>query len=507
MKIWPQTCSDALHEECGIFAIYGHKEAAALTALGLHALQHRGQEATGIVTLDHRRFHQYRNQGRVADNFSDENVIAKLIGTAAIGHNRYATTGESSLRNVQPLFAEFSNDTAADGTPQGAAIAHNGNLTNFAELHRQLQNNGALFHSTSDTEIILHLMALSRAQGMVARLSDALHQIEGAWSLVMLSEQGLIGVRDPHGIRPLILGRLEDAWILASESCALDIVGGKFVREIEAGEMVVINQDGVTAQRVLPSESPRFCIFEKVYFARPDSMMGQGAHRDSAYQSRKRIGHELAREAWIDADCVIPVPDSGVPAALGYAEQSGIKFELGIIRNHYVGRTFIEPTDGIRHLGVRLKHNANPDVIQGKRVILVDDSIVRGTTMTKIVEMVRNAGAKSVHLRIASPAILHPCFYGVDTPNKNGLLAARYDLNLAEMAKFLTCDSLAYISITGLHQAVGEARDASGHIMPNGGYCDACFTGKYPHLEQRGRGHSERVPRPDATPVVLAGQQ
>ena len=485
MSIWPQLSDSGLHEECGIFAIYGHKEAAALTALGLHALQHRGQEATGIVSLERGKFYQYRNQGRVADNFSDENVIAKLPGDAALGHNRYATTGETSLHNVQPLFAEF--------TFGGVALAHNGNLTNFAELRTELQRRGALFQSTSDTEIILHLMALAKdvrgADGIITRLSDALQQIEGAWSLAMLSNQGLMGIRDPNGIRPLILGQLDEAWILSSETCALDIVGAKFVREIAAGEMVVINQQGVSTRRVLPAESQRFCIFEKVYFARPDSIMSGG----SAYQSRKRIGQELAREAGVHADCVIPVPDSGVPAALGYAEQSGIKFELGIIRNHYVGRTFIEPTDGIRHLGVRLKHNANPDVIRGKHVVLVDDSIVRGTTMTKIVEMVRNAGAKSVHLRIASPAILFPCFYGVDTPDKNGLLAAQYHLDLAAMAKFLACDSLAYISIEGLHKAVGAMQAADGSDQINGGYCDACFTGNYPHLEKKACNPTEQM--------------
>ena len=475
MVNFPQMGDGELHEECGIFAIYGNKAASALTALGLHALQHRGQEATGIVSLDGGQFHQYRNMGRVSDNFSDENVIANLPGDAALGHNRYATTGETSLRNVQPLFAEFNFG--------GAALAHNGNLTNFNELRRQLQNKGALFHSTSDTEIILHLLALSKAETVSGRICDALHQIEGGWSLAMLTREGLIGVRDPHGIRPLILGALEDSWILASETCALDIVGAKFTREIDPGEMVIITENGVASRQVLPSESPRFCIFEKVYFARPDSIMNGG----SGYQSRKRIGQELARESFVAADCVIPVPDSGVPAALGYAEQAGIRFELGIIRNHYVGRTFIEPTDGIRHLGVRLKHNANPDVIRGKNVVLVDDSIVRGTTMTKIVEMVRNAGAKSVHLRIASPAMLYPCFYGVDTPDINGLLAAQYKMDLPAMAAFLACDSLAYISIAGLHKAVGAMTNKDGKPLVNGGYCDACFTGNYPHLEQRDR--------------------
>jgi amidophosphoribosyltransferase len=453
---------DKLHDECGVFGIYGHVEAAAHTALGLHALQHRGQEATGIVAYDGEHFNAHRGLGHVGDNFSSSAVIARLKGHAAVGHVRYATTGDTLLRNVQPLFADFAFG--------GFALAHNGNLTNNHVIREQLQERGSLFQSTTDTEIVVHLIATSTKHSVVDRMVDALRQIEGAYSFVALTNESVIGVRDPFGVRPLILGKLGDAWILASETCALDIIGADFVRDIAPGELVVINRDGITSLRPFPAVKRRFCIFEYIYFARPDSMV-EGT---SVYEARKRIGAELARESHVAADVVIPVPDSGVPAAIGYANEAHIPFELGIIRNHYVGRTFIEPADHIRHLGVKLKHNTNRAEITGKRVILVDDSIVRGTTSVKIVEMVRAAGAAEVHMRIASPPTTHSCYYGVDTPERDKLLAARYDV--AAMAKHIGVDSLAFLSIDGLYRAMGEP----GRTTETPQFCDACFTGDYP---------------------------
>jgi amidophosphoribosyltransferase len=453
---------DKLHEECGVFGIYGHIEAAAHTALGLHALQHRGQEAAGIVAFDGAHFNAHRGLGHVGENFSSGTVIARLKGHAAVGHNRYATTGDTLLRNVQPLFADFAFG--------GFALAHNGNLTNNHLIREQLQERGSLFQSTTDTEIVVHLIATSGKHSVIDRMVDALRQIEGAYSFVALTNDSVIGVRDPYGVRPLILGRLGDAWILASETCALDIIGADFVRDIAPGELVVINKDGVTSLRPFPPVKRRFCIFEYIYFARPDSVV-EGT---SVYEARKRIGAELARESHIDADVVIPVPDSGVPAAIGYANEARIPFELGIIRNHYVGRTFIEPADHIRHLGVKLKHNTNRAYIEGKRVILVDDSIVRGTTSVKIVEMVRAAGAREVHMRIASPPTTHSCYYGVDTPERDKLLASRYDV--AAMAKHIGVDSLAFVTIDGLYRAMGEPGRRSDAPQ----FCDACVTGDYP---------------------------
>ncbi|MBM3566091.1 MAG: amidophosphoribosyltransferase, partial [Alphaproteobacteria bacterium] len=390
-------------EECGLFGVYGHADCAAHAALGLHALQHRGQEAAGIVSYDGSHFHSHRALGLVGDNFDSEAVIRRLKGTMAIGHVRYATTGDTVLRNVQPLFADFAFG--------GLAIAHNGNLTNAYALRQALTKRGCIFQSTTDTETIVHLIAISEQTRVVDRMVDALRQVEGAYSLVALTRAKLIGVRDPHGIRPLVLGRLGDAYILASETCALDIIGATYSRDVEPSEVVVIDKDGLHSYKPFAKAPQRFCIFEYVYFARPDSVI-EGRN---VYESRKRIGRELARESHVPADVVVPVPDSGVPAAIGYAEQSRVPFELGIIRNHYVGRTFIEPTDQIRHLGVRLKHNANAAYLKGKRVVLVDDSIVRGTTSLKIVEMVRNAGASEVHMRVSSPPTTHPCFYGIDT--------------------------------------------------------------------------------------------
>ncbi len=456
---------DHPHEECGVIGVWNVADAAALTALGLHALQHRGQEATGIVTFDGARFHSHRGLGLVGDNFSDARVIARLPGTRAIGHNRYATTGETILRNVQPLFADFEFG--------GLAVGHNGNLTNAQALRRALVRRGCLFQSTTDSEVFIHLIAISLYSSITDRLIDALKQVSGAYSLVALSDQALYGVRDPLGVRPLILGRIgggPGGWVLASETCALEIVGAEFVRDIEPGEIVVINDAGVHSIKPFSRQNSRFCVFEYIYFARPDSVMDGMA----VYEARKRIGAELARESRVPADVIVPVPDSGVPAAMGYALESGIEFELGIIRNHYIGRTFIEPTDQIRNLGVKLKHSANRGVLAGKRVVLVDDSIVRGTTSRKIVEMVRAAGAAEVHMRISSPPTTHSCFYGIDTPERDQLLAAHHDL--AQMTELIGADSLAFISLDGLYRALGKP----GRDPASPAYCDACFTGSYP---------------------------
>ncbi len=453
---------DKLHEECGIFGMYGTPDAAANTVLGLHALQHRGQEAAGIVAFNEGRFNSHRALGHVAPNFSSEKVIRELPGDSAIGHVRYSTSGGTLLRNVQPIYADLELG--------GIALAHNGNLTNARQIRDDLVAKGSIFQSTMDTEVITHLVALSRKTTVVDRIVDALKQVEGAYALVALTPKKLIGVRDPWGVRPLVLGNLKGAPILASETCALDILGADFVRDVEPGELIVIDAEGIHSHHPFAKVQRRFCIFEYIYFARPDSQV-EGL---SVYESRKRIGAELARENPVDADVVIPVPDSGVPAAIGYAAESGIPFELGIIRNHYVGRTFIEPTDQIRHLGVKLKHNANRAYIKGKRVILVDDSIVRGTTSTKIVEMVREAGAREVHMRIASPPTTHSCFYGVDTPERSKLLAATHSVE--EMAKFIKADSLAFLTMEGLYRAMGKpTRDAAKPA-----FCDACFSGDYP---------------------------
>ena len=453
---------DRLHEECGVFGVFGHDEAAALTALGLHALQHRGQEAAGIISFDGEQFHDHRALGLIGDNFNSEDVIKQLRGSLAVGHTRYSTSGETVLRNVQPLFADFQFG--------GLAIAHNGNLTNAYRIRRDLVRRGCIFQSTSDTEIIIHLIAISLGHRVVDRVTDALRQVDGAYSLVCITQKKLIGLRDPYGVRPLVLGRLEGAYILASETCALDIIGATFERDVEPGELIVIDKDGLQSIKPFPQAPNRFCIFEYIYFARPDSVM----EGKNVYEVRKQIGIELAREKPVDADVVVPVPDSGVPAAIGYAQESGIPFELGIIRNHYVGRTFIEPSDNIRNLGVKLKHNANMAYLAGKRVVLIDDSVVRGTTSVKIVEMVRAAGAKEVHMRISSPPVTDSCFYGIDTPSKDELLASTHDLEA--MAKHINVDSLAFISDDGLYQAVsGEKRN---NEMPQ--YCDACFTSNYP---------------------------
>lgn len=468
---------DKLHEECGIFGVYGHEDASAHAALGLHALQHRGQEAAGITSFDGDEFHTHKSLGLVGDHFSSREVVDLLKGYSAIGHVRYSTTGGTSLRNIQPLFAELSSG--------GFAVAHNGNITNALHLRKQLVSRGSIFQSTSDTEVIIHLLATSTFPTLLDRLIDALRQVEGAYSFVALTPEGMIGMRDPLGVRPLVLGRLEDgAYILASETCALDIIGAQFLRSIEPGEIVTITDKGLESMKPFPEAAPKPCIFEHVYFSRPDSLV-DGMN---VYEVRKRIGAELAREVHTEADVVVPVPDSGVPAAIGFAQASGIPFELGIIRNHYVGRTFIEPADHIRHLGVKLKHNANRGQLAGKRVVLVDDSIVRGTTSVKLVTMVRQAGASEVHMRVASPPTAFSCFYGVDTPERDKLLAA--NMEVEEMREHIGVDSLAFVSIDGLYRAVNqEARDTS---CPQ--FCDACFTGEYPtHLtdQEDGEYHSQ----------------
>ena len=456
---------DRLREECGVFGVYGHPDAAALTALGLHALQHRGQEAAGIVTFDGERFNAERRMGLVGDHFSSEKVINRLQGRSSLGHVRYSTTGETILRNVQPLFAELSAG--------GLAVAHNGNITNGLTLRRELINQGAICQSTSDTEVILHLVSRSKKSRIIDRYIDALRSLEGAYALVALTNKKLIGARDPLGIRPLILGELNGAYILCSETCALDIIGAKFVREIDNGEVVVISEEGIESHRPFPKQQARPCIFEYIYFSRPDSILGGR----SVYEVRKELGKQLAIEFPVDADVVVPIPDSGVPAALGYAQQTGIPFELGIIRNHYVGRTFIEPTQTIRSLGVKLKHNANRAVVAGKRVVLLDDSIVRGTTSVKIVRMMYEAGAREVHMRISSPPIKFPDFYGIDTPEEKSLLAATHSLE--EMRQFIGVTSLSFISIEGVYRSTGFA----GRDNHRPQFTDHCFTGDYPtHL-------------------------
>ena len=457
--------ADRLREECGVFGIFGHPAAAAITALGLHALQHRGQEAAGIVSFDGHRFNSERRLGLVGEHFSKASTIERLPGKRAIGHVRYSTTGETILRNVQPLFSEISSG--------GFAVAHNGNLTNGLTLRRNLVNDGAIFQSTSDTEAILHLVARSRRPRLIERFIEALRQIEGAYSLVCLSNKKLIGARDPLGIRPLVLGELDGCYILASETCALDIIGARFIRDIENGEIVVISENGIESLHPFPKRPMRPCIFEYIYFARPDSIV----HGRSVYEVRKAMGKELARETALDADVIVPVPDSGVPAALGFSQESGIPFELGIIRNHYIGRTFIQPTQSIRELGVRLKHSANRAAIAGKKIVLIDDSIVRGTTSVKIVQMMREAGAREVHFRISSPPITHPDYYGIDTPERDKLLAATHSLE--EMRDYIGCDSLAFLSVDGLYRAMGEAGRDSARPQ----FTDHCFTGAYPtHL-------------------------
>lgn len=454
---------DKLREECGIFGAINASDAAAATALGLHALQHRGQEAAGIVSYDGKEFYSRRGLGHVADNFSSSGAIAELPGHMAAGHVRYSTTGGSGLRNVQPLYADLASG--------GFAVSHNGNISNAATLRGDLVRKGSIFQSTSDTEVIIHLVATSRYPTIADRLVDALRLVEGAYALIVMTPEGMIACRDPLGIRPLVMGRVGETIMFASETVAFDVVGAEVIREVDPGELVLVDFSGeIRSVRPFGSPPARPCIFEHVYFSRPDSVF---AGR-SVYEARKAIGTQLALEAPCEADMVVPVPDSGVPAAIGFAQASGLPFELGIIRSHYVGRTFIQPSDGARHTGVKRKHNANRSLVAGKRIVLIDDSIVRGTTSMKIVEMMREAGASEVHFRVASPPTAHSCFYGVDTPERSKLLAARMELE--PMREFIKADSLAFISIDGLYRAVGsQDRKAS---CPQ--FCDACFTGDYP---------------------------
>ena len=454
--------SDKLKEECGIFGISNHTDASALVALGLHALQHRGQEGCGIVSFDGKNYHSEKRQGLVGDHFTDPEILKKLPGNFAIGHNRYSTTGETSLRNIQPFFADLHMG--------GLSIAHNGNLTNALFLRESLVKDGAIFRTTSDTETIVQLIAKSKREKFVDKLIDTLFQIQGGYSLVLMTNKKLVGARDPFGIRPLVIGKLKDSYIIASETCALDIVGATFLREVENGEIVIIENKKLVSIKPFPKQKARPCVFEYIYFARPDSLI----NNKCAYEYRKNLGSELAKETDINADLIVPVPDSGVPAALGYAEISNKKFELGLIRNHYVGRTFIEPTQNIRSLGVKLKLSSTKTVVQNKSIILIDDSLVRGTTCHKIVKMLYESGAKEVHVRIACPEIRYPDFYGVDMPNKKELLAN--EKNNQEICEYINAKTLKFLSLDGLYKAlVGEKRNAN---FPQ--FSDHYFTGDYP---------------------------
>ncbi len=447
----------SIHEECGIFGVYGHPEASNLTYLGLHALQHRGQEGAGISSSDGKQIYTEKAMGLVTDIFTDRR-LKRLPGYIAIGHNRYSTTGSSSLKNVQPIVANFSLGTIA--------IAHNGNLVNADELRTRLEEEGAIFQSSSDSEVIVHLTAHARSDSFKQRLIYALQEISGAFSLLVMREKELIAVRDPYGVRPLCLGKFDGAYVISSETCAFDLIGAEYIRDIEPGEMLIINENGLESIQALTSKRRAFCIFEFIYFARPDSYIFGGINVN---EIRKALGRQLARESHIDADLVIPVPDSGMPAAIGYAEEADLPFDLGLIRNHYVGRTFIEPKQSIRHFGVKIKLNPVRKILQGKRIVVVDDSIVRGTTSKKIVKMIREVGgAKEVHMRISSPRTIGPCFYGIDTPTRRELIASSHLVE--EIRKYITADSLSYLSVEGLRSCVPNPDD----------YCYACFTNDYP---------------------------
>ena len=453
---------DRLKEECGIFGIFDNKDAATLTALGLHSLQHRGQEACGIITFDKDKFYTERRLGLVGDNFTKGKVLEKLPGNYAIGHNRYSTAGNNLIKNVQPFFADLHLG--------GIGIAHNGNLSNALHLRKELVKNGSIFQTTSDTETIVQLIAKSKRSKIIDKIVDALFKIQGGYALTMLINKKLIGVRDPFGIRPLVIGKLNKSYVLASETCAFDIIGAKFIREVENGEIVVISEKGLESIKPFPRVKERPCIFEYIYFSRPDSTI----KNTSFYEYRKKLGIQLAKETHIDSDLIIPVPDSGVPAAIGYSEEINKNIELGIIRNHYVGRTFIEPTQQIRSLGVKLKHSVNKPLIKNKSLILIDDSLVRGTTSIKIIKMLYESGAKEVHLRIASPPIKYPDYYGVDTPNKNELLASKN--NVEEMRKIINAKTLKFLSIEGLYKSMGYEKRNSSYPQ----FTDHCFTGDYP---------------------------
>ena len=453
---------DRLREECGVFGIYNHKDAATLTALGLHALQHRGQEACGINTFDGKHFYSVKRRGLVGDNFTSKKIIDQLPGNAAIGHNRYSTTGLPIIRNIQPFFADLHLG--------GISIAHNGNLTNAIHIRERMVKDGSIFQKTSDTETVVQLIAKSKRIKILDKIIDSIFQIQGGYAMVMLTNKKLIGIRDPFGIRPLVLGKLGDSYIFASETCALDIIGAELIREVENGEIIIINKDGIESVKPFPKQNPRPCIFEYIYFSRPDSIVGG----KGVYEYRKNLGKQLAIESPSEVDIVSSVPDSGNPAAIGYSEQSKIKFDMGIIRNHYVGRTFIEPTQQIRQLGVKLKHNPNKALIKNKKLVLIDDSIVRGTTSKKIVSMLYDAGAKEVHMKISSPPIKYPDYYGIDTPNVEELLAANNSIE--EMRKIIGVKTLSFLSIDGVYKALGHnKRDDK-----NPQFTDHCFTGDYP---------------------------
>ena len=451
-----------LKEECGVFGIFDNKDAAALTALGLHALQHRGQEGCGIVTFDGTNFYAERRLGLVGDNFTKGKILGKLPGNYAIGHNRYSTAGNNLIKNVQPFFADLHTG--------GISIAHNGNLSNARHIRRELVKNGSIFQTTSDTETIVQLIAKSKRTKTIDKIIDSLFKIQGGYALTVLTENKLIGIRDPFGIRPLVIGKLNKSYVLASETCALDIIGAKFIRGVENGEIVVITENGLECIKPFPKIKERPCIFEYIYFSRPDSII----NNVSFYEHRKRLGAELAKENHIESDLIIPVPDSGVPASIGYAEKIKKNIELGIIRNHYVGRTFIEPTQQIRSFGVKLKHNINKSLVKNKSLILIDDSLVRGTTSVKIIKMLYEAGAKEVHLKIASPPIRYPDYYGVDTPNQNELLASKLDIE--GMRKFINATTLQFLSIEGLYKSMGYEKRNSSYPQ----FTDHCFTGEYP---------------------------
>ena len=453
---------DRLKEECGIFGVYNHPEASALVALGLHALQHRGQEACGINSFDGKNFYSIKRRGLVGDNFTDPKIIEQLKGHSAIGHNRYSTTGAPIIRNIQPFFADLHSG--------GLSIAHNGNLTNAINIREKMVKEGAIFQTTSDTETLVQLIAKSKRVKTIDKIIDAVFQVHGGYALTIMTNKKLVGIRDPYGIRPLVLGKLKDSYILSSETCALDIIGADFIREIENGEIVIIDKNGVESIKPFPKTPARPCVFEYVYFSRPDSIVGGKA----VHEYRKNLGKELAKELKIDADLISAVPDSGVPAAIGYANESGVSYDMGIIRNHYVGRTFIEPTQQIRQLGVKLKHNANKKIIKNKKIILVDDSLVRGTTSKKLVDMLFTAGAKEIHLCISSPPIKFPDYYGIDTPNIKDLIAANHTNE--EIRKIIGVTTLQYLSIDGLYRALGfDKRDNK-----NPQFTDHCFTGDYP---------------------------
>jgi len=453
---------DRLKEECGVFGIFNNKDSATLTALGLHSLQHRGQEGCGIVTFDGKNFYSERRLGLVGDNFTKGKVLKGLPGTSAIGHNRYSTSGNNLIKNVQPFFADLHTG--------GISISHNGNLSNAVHLRKELVKSGSIFQTTSDTETIVQLIAKSKRPKIIDKIIDALFKIQGGYALTILTNNKLIGIRDPFGIRPLVIGKLNKSYVLASETCAFDIIGAKFVREVENGEIVVISENGLESIKPFPKIKERPCIFEYIYFSRPDSII----KNSSFYEYRKKLGTELAKESYIDSNIIVPVPDSGVPAAIGYAEEVKKNVEFGIIRNHYVGRTFIEPSQQIRSLGVKLKHSTNKSLIKNKSLVLIDDSLVRGTTSVKIIKMLFESGAKEVHLRIASPPIKYPDYYGVDTPDKHELLASKFDIE--GMRKFINATTLNFLSIEGLYRSLGfEKRNKS---YPQ--FTDHCFTGEYP---------------------------